>query len=134
MNGLPLTHFTLEGSLLPFYRSRRRLHNSGRFSRKLLSNTSFRSLALRQLQLSTRNILALLSNVITPIILSCKGRRHQRWLIPLSANPIPVELSNNSIPISPVILEEDFLLRKDVYLAFPPEVNDSTIREAIRRF
>ncbi len=31
-------------------------------------------------------------------------------------------------------MEEDFRLREDAYLAFPPEVNDSTIREAIRYY
>ncbi len=46
------------------------------------------------------------------------------------ANLIPDECS----AVRPVVLKEDFRFREDAYLAFPPEVNDSTTREAIGRF
>ncbi len=42
--------------------------------------------------------------------------------------------ADNIVLVSPVVLDEDFRLREDAYLLFPPEVNDSTTREAIRRF
>ncbi len=51
---------------------------------------------------------------------SRKRRRRQRQSTP--ANLIPDERST----ISPVILEDDFRLREDAYLAFLPEVNNST--------
>ncbi len=47
-----------------------------------------------------------------------------------TANLIPDERS----AVSPIVLEEDFRLKEDAYLAFPPDVNDSTTREAIGRF
>ncbi len=42
--------------------------------------------------------------------------------------------ADNIVPVGPVVLEEDFRLREDAYLTFPPEVNNSITREAIRRF
>lgn len=45
-----------------------------------------------------------------------------------------VEPFYNTGSVSFVILEEDFRLRKEVYLTFPPKVNDSTTREAIEHF
>ncbi len=42
--------------------------------------------------------------------------------------------ADNIVPISPVVLEEDFHLREDAYLTFPSEVKDSISREAIGRF
>ncbi len=78
--------------------------------------------------MSNRDVLEPLPNILTATILPYRRRCCQRQLTP--ANFLP----DKRFPISPVVLEEDFRLREDAYLAFPPEVNDSTIREAIRRF
>ncbi len=59
---------------------------------------------------------------------SCRRRRRQRQST--SVNLIPDKRS----AISPVVLEEDFCLREDAYLTFPPEVNGFTIIETIGRF
>ena len=42
--------------------------------------------------------------------------------------------ADNIVPVSPIVLEEVFRLREDIYLAFPPEINDSITREAIGHF
>ncbi len=78
--------------------------------------------------MSNRNVLEPPPNIFTPTIPPRRCRRRQRQSIP--TNLILDERS----AISPVVLEEDFCLREDAYLAFSPEVNDSTIREAIGCF
>ncbi len=116
MNGLPFTPFASKGSLPPPCCSRGRPHGPERFFQRPSSNAPLRRLAPRQLQ--TLNP----PPTIPP-------RRRQCWSIP--ANLIPAD---NIIPVSPVVLEEDFRLQEDTYLTFPPEVNDSTTKEAIERF
>lgn len=44
------------------------------------------------------------------------------------------EYFDNIISVSPIVLEEDFYLKKDAYFIFPCEVNDFIIRKAIWRF
>lgn len=75
-----------------------------------------------------------LSALTNRSILHKKTPRHlYRSTFP-PANIRPIELFNNSAPISSIALKEDFYFRKKAYLAFPPEVTDSTIREANARF
>ncbi len=78
--------------------------------------------------MSNRDFLESSPNIFTPIMPSC--RRQYRQCLSISANLIPNEHS----AISSVVLEEDFCLRKDAYLAFLPKINDSTTREAIGHF
>lgn len=73
---------------------------------------------------------ALLNKSIPP----CKAERRQCWSTSFSANFMPVELFHNTIPISSVVLEEDFRFRKEAYLTFSLEVNDSTSRKAVGYF
>ncbi len=84
--------------------------------------------------MSIRNILTSLPNILNPKIPPRRGQRHQHWSTSLFANPISIELFDNTIPINLIILEEDFCLRENAYLTFPPEVNNFTIRKAIGRF
>ncbi len=116
MNGLPLTPLAPEGSLPPPCRGRGRPHSPGHFSRRPPSNVPLRRLASRQLQTSNP------PPTIPP-------RCCQRQSTP--ANLMPAD---NIVLVSPIILKEDFRLREDVYLTFPPEVNDSITREAIGHF
>ncbi len=128
MNGLPLIHLALDSSSSPPCCGRGRLCGPRRFSQQLRSNTSLRSLAPRQLQMSKRNVLELPPNILTPTILPHRRQRYQRQLTP--SNLIP----DKCFTIRLVVLEEDFRLREDAYLTFSPEVNNSIIREAIWRF
>lgn len=64
----------------------------------------------------------------------CKARCCQCWLLPSSTNLILVESFNNTVLITPVVLEENFRLRKDAYLTFPSEANNSITRKAIGCF
>ncbi len=43
-------------------------------------------------------------------------------------------LADSIVPVGLIVLEEDFCLREDAYLSFPPEINNSITREAIRHF
>ncbi len=63
-----------------------------------------------------------------------KARHRQRWSTPPSANIRPVQLIANSVPVDHIILEEDFRLRAEAYMAFLLELSDTTTREAISRF
>ncbi len=128
MSELPLTCLALEGSSPPPRHGRRRLCGLERFFRQPRFNMLLRSLAPRQLQTSNRDILGPPPNIFTPTMPPRGHQCRQRQSIP--ANLIPDDRST----VSPVVLEEDFCFREDAYLAFPPEVNDSTIREAIGRF
>ncbi len=128
INGLPLTRHAPEGSSPPPCCGRGRPRGLERFSRQLRSNAPLRSLAPKQLQTSNRDVLGPPPNIFTPTMPPHWRRRRQRQSTP--ANLIPDERS----AVSPVVLEEDFRLREDVYLAYPLEVNDSTTWEAIRRF
>ncbi len=58
----------------------------------------------------------------------CRHQYHQRQSTP--ANLIPDEC----FVVSPIVLEKDFRFREDVYLTFPPEINDFITREAIGYF
>ena len=64
----------------------------------------------------------------------CKSQRYQRRLKSALANFMLVEPFHNTVLVSPVVLEEDFCLRKEAYLTFPLEVINFTIRKAIGRF
>ncbi len=128
MNGLSLTHFALEGSSpLPHY-GRGCPCGPERFSQQLWSNASLKSSAPRQLQTSNRDVLEPPPNILTPKIPPCRCQRHQRQSTP--ANLIPDE----RFAVSLFVLEEDFRLRKDIYLTFPLEVNNSITKEVIERF
>lgn len=63
----------------------------------------------------------------------CKTQYHQHQLISFLANILSVEIFN-TVLVSPVVLEEDFPLRKETYLTFPSKTNNSTTTEAIGRF
>ncbi len=63
-----------------------------------------------------------------------KSQNHQRRSTPSSTNLILVESFNNTVLVSPIVLEEDFCLKEHVCLTFPPEVNNSITRKAIGRF
>lgn len=78
--------------------------------------------------MSNRDVLESPPNIFTPIILLCGYQHYQRQSI--LANLI----SDKRFAVSPVVLEEDFCLKEDVYLTFPPKVNDFKTREAIRHF
>ncbi len=56
-------------------------------------------------------------------------RRRQRRSTPANLRP-----TDNIVLVGPVVLEEDFRLKEDVYLTFSPKINDSITREAIGRF
>ncbi len=128
MNRLPLIRLTPEGSSPLLCRGRGRPCGLERFSRQAWFNASLRSLAPRQLQTSNKDVLGPPPNILTPTIPPCRRQRHQRQSTP--ANLIPDECS----AISPIVLEEDFCLKKDAYLAFSLEINNSTTKKAIRHF
>ncbi len=128
MNRLSLTHLAPKGSSPPHPRSRGRPRGSRRFSQHLRSNGPLRSLALRQLQTSNRDVLEPPPNSFTPTMPPRRRRHCQRWTTP--ANLI---LDERSV-VCPVVLEEEFRFREDAYLVFFSEVNDSTTREAIGYF
>ena len=147
MNGLLLTPLAPRDSLSLLSRSR------GRLARQPLLNAPFKTLAPGQLQTSTRNVLEPPPNVLTPTsrapasktrvaaralfnssIPPRKAQRCQHRSTPSSANFIPVEPFYNTVPISPIVLKEDFYLKKEASLTFPLEVNNSIIRKAIERF
>ncbi len=128
MNGLPLTHLALEGSSPPLRRDCGRPRGLERFFRQLWSNAPLRSLAPRQLQTSNIDVLGPPPNILTSTMLPRRRRCRQGQSTPANL------ISNARSAVSPVVLENDFRLREDAYLAFPPEVNDSTTREAIGRF
>lgn len=65
---------------------------------------------------------------------ACKAQRRQRRSTSSSANFMLVKPFYNTVPINPIVLEEDFRLREEAYLPFPLEVNDSTTKKAIRCF
>ncbi len=134
MNGLPPTHLAPKGSLPLPHRGHGRPCGPRRFFQKPLSNMPLRFLASRQLQISIKEVLAPPPNVFTPTTPPCRCQCRQRRSTSLYANPILIELSDNTIPVSPIILEEDFHIREDAYLTFPPAVNDSTTRKAIGCF
>lgn len=64
----------------------------------------------------------------------CKVYCCQRRSTPFLANFMPIKSFYNTISISPVVLKEDFHLRKEVYLTFSLIVNDSIIRKDIEHF
>lgn len=154
MNGIPAKRPVSSGNLPP---SR---HGCRRPSRKPPSTAPPRLLVPRQLQISTIDVDELPPNRLErsphrPIPIARappngnnstpnastnrsippqKALRHPCWSTPPLADNRPVELFNNSVPINSVALEEDFCLREKAYMAFPPKVTDSTIRQAICHF
>ncbi len=63
-----------------------------------------------------------------------KVRRRRRRSTLLSANIRPAEPIANSVPVDPIAFEENFRLRAEACMAFPPELSDTTTREAISCF
>ena len=122
MNGLLLTRSAPESNLPPPCRGRKRPCGHRYFFQQPSSNASLRFLASRELLKPPLDIL-------TPSILLYRGRCRQ-----CPAKFIPAELLDNTVPISSVVLEEDFCLREDTYLTFPLEVNNLITREAIGHF
>ena len=113
MNGLPLTPLAPEGSIPLPRRGRGCPRGPGRFSRRPPSNALLRHLAPKQLQMSN-----------PPLTIPLQ--RRQRRSTP--ANLMPAD---NIVPVSPVVLEEDFRLKEDAHLIFPPKINGSMTRKAI---
>lgn len=68
------------------------------------------------------------------LILTPKAPRRCRRSTAKATESSRVEPVDNSLRVNPIALVEDFRLRHDAIMKFPPEVNDSTTREAIRRF
>lgn len=119
INKLSLIPLTLKCSLPLLLCGRGHLCGPESFFQQSSFNAPLKRLVPRQLQILNP----------PPIILPW---RCQLWSI--YANFIPAERFNNTIPVSPVVLEDDFHLRENAYLTFPFEVNNFIIREAIGRF
>ncbi len=152
MNGLPLPRLALRESLnSPWnFTPPRRSHECPR--RQFQPNTPFRSLALRQLQRSTKNVLELPPNVLTPVpypltrndsasrtplnrlIPPYKAERYWCQSTTLSANIKPAEPIANIVPIKPITLEKDLHFRAEACIAFSFELFNTTTGEAISRF
>ncbi len=128
MNGLLPIHFAPKSSLPPPRSGRQHLRGFKYFSQQLRSNASLRSLAPKQLQTLNKDVLEPPPNIFTLIMPTYRGRYCQCQLTP--TNLIPNERS----AISSIVLEEDFHLREDAYLTFPPKINNSIIRKAIGHF
>lgn len=147
MNRLSLPRFTLKGIIPPF------CHGCRRLAQQPLPNAFLKTLAPRQLQMSTRNVLEPLPNTFTPtarapanrtiamprppfnsFIPPCKTLYCQCRSTPSFTNFMPIEPFHNIVPISSVILKENFRLKEEAYLTFLPKVNNSITRKAIGRF
>lgn len=75
-----------------------------------------------------------LSSPLDKSILTPKAPRHRRWSPAKAIDSSQVEPVVNSLLVNLIVLEEDFRLKNEAGMNFPPEVNDSITRKAIRQF